>query len=227
MRWHSIVRLRFEIVLVDGTRVSGSGGEMEIGTTVDANLAVLRNPANAQPYIPGSSLKGKLRSTLEKEHDKGRDGKPCSCGKRECLICVVFGAHPEPGQSKVVPSAPTRIVVRDAHFTDEYAKNYKARSLAGEPLLEEKTENLIDRRSGKAKDPRTEERVLPGAEFDGEIILHIFEKDDAKEMINLIRHAMGVVQEADAIGAGGSRGSGRVRFRMKEPETIPLKDMKV
>ena len=73
MKWTHIVRLRLVIDLVDGTRIGGSGGGLEIGGNVDANLAVLRSPVNDEPYIPGSSLKGKLRSTLEKEEGKGQD----------------------------------------------------------------------------------------------------------------------------------------------------------
>jgi CRISPR-associated protein Csm3 len=222
MKWTQIVRLQFEIVLVDGGAVRGSGGGLEIGSAVDANLAVLRNPANDEPYLPGSSLKGKLRSTLEKEYGLGRDGKPCDCGNRDCQVCPIFGAHKPNAEC-----APTRIVVRDAHFTPGYRDEYEKRLQEGRPVLEEKTENLVNRKSGAAKDPHTGERVLPGARFAAEIILHIYEGDEAADMERSIRHALAVVQEASSIGAGGSRGSGRVRFENLSSSAIPLASLQI
>lgn len=219
MKWKSIVRLRFEIVTVDGARIGGSGGGLEIGG-VDTNLSVLKNPATGEPYLPGSSVKGKLRSTLEKEHDLAKNGKPCGCGRRDCPVCPLFGAHMKPGAE----SAPTRIVVRDAPFAKSYRIEYEKRLKEGLPVLEQKTENIINRKSGTAEHPRTGERLLPGARFNGEIIIHVYDGDDGQQMANRIRHAMAVVQETSGLGAGGSRGSGRVRFENVKEEQIPLAD---
>ena len=123
--------------------------------------------------------------------------------------------------------APTRIVVRDAHFSAAYLQRYEERIAEGKVVLEEKTENIINRKSGAAEHPRTGERVLPGACFDGEIILHVYDGDDTRKMTDLIRHGLGVVQQASSLGAGGSRGSGRVRFNNLKEEAIALADMKL
>ena len=40
-----------------------AASDMEIG---GVDNPVIRNPLNKQPYIPGSSLRGKMRSQLEK-----------------------------------------------------------------------------------------------------------------------------------------------------------------
>src|SRR5437870_4406343 len=120
MRLEEIIQLNFEIEAVSGLQIRGSGGELEIGTTVDANLAVLRNPEDNLPYVPGSSLKGKLRSSLERESGTRDDGEPCRCGKPFCMICLIFGAHKNPKAE----SAPTRLIVRDARFTTDYKSEF-------------------------------------------------------------------------------------------------------
>lgn len=216
-KWKEIVRLKFEIEAVEGLRVGGSGGGLEIGG-VDANLSVIRNPVTGEPYLPGSSLKGKLRSALEKELGKALGGDPCKCGAADCLVCTVFGAHMRPG----APSAPTRIVVRDAPLTQESRKSFREAVAVGTPAFEEKTENIIDRKGGMAKRPRTGERVPPGTAFDAEIILHIYEGDDATALTKFVRHGLGIIQEASSLGASGSRGYGKVRFQNLKVETKKL-----
>ena len=80
-KWTHVVEMKFEIELLDGMRIGGAGGGLEIGG-VDPNLTAIKDPMSGEPYVPGSSLKGKLRSTLEKEHGLSRDGRPCGCGKK-------------------------------------------------------------------------------------------------------------------------------------------------
>ena len=221
-KWQAIVRLRFQIAAAEGLRIGGSGGGLEIGG-VDANLMALRNPVTNEPYVPGSSLKGKLRSVLERELGKCSGGDPCKCGRLDCLICTVFGAHMNPNAA----SAPTRIVVRDALLSEPSRKTFQEAVLAGAPVFEEKTENIVDRKAGTAKHPRTGERVLPGTVFEGEIILHVYEGDDAPQMTSFVRHGLGIIQEGSSLGASGSRGYGRVRFQDLQAETLKLDQLTV
>jgi len=216
MKWTQIKRLRFKLNFVEGGRVGGGGGELEIGGAVDANLAALRSPGTQEFYIPGSSLKGKLRSSLEKAMDRCPDGKPCGCGRRDCGVCVIFGAHLRLGAE----SAPSRIVVRDCPLSQQSRTAFQEAVKAGRPTREEKTEKTIDRRGGQALNPRTGERFLPGTVFDGEILIHIYEGDDAERLVKLVRQAMGLVQEGSSIGASGSRGYGKVRFDDLKEETL-------
>jgi CRISPR-associated protein Csm3 len=225
MKWEKVVRLKFNIRLEEGTRIGGSGGGLEIGELVDSNLSAIRNPANDEFYIPGSSLKGKLRSVLERELDKlsGNGREPCDCGRPDCPICKVFGAH----KNTKPECGVTRIVVRDSFMTDDSRKKFVAAEQAGRPTVEHKTENVINRKSGAAEHPRTGERMLPGTVFSGEILLHIYQGDDAKKMAEFVRHGLGIIQEASSLGAGGSRGSGKVNFEILKEETIPLETLKV
>lgn len=218
MKLAEVIRLTFEIEVVTGLQIRGSGGELEIGSAVDANLAVVRNPANNEPYIPGSSLKGKLRSCLEREKGTDDGGEPCRCGQPHCMVCVIFGAHKNPKAQ----SAPTRIVVRDGYFTEASRKKFHGREAEGRAGIEIKTENLVNRRTGAAESPHTGERVLPGDRFAGEILLNVFDSDKARrqQMLDSVRHAMALIQETSSLGAGGSRGSGAIRF--VECHTAPV-----
>lgn len=217
MKWEKIVRFTFRIVCEEGLQIRGSGGGLEIGG-IEPNLMVIRSPVTDEPYIPGSSLKGKLRSVLEKAEGKVKDGGPCTCGQRDCLICTLFGAHMNPGAH----SSPTRIVVRDARLAEASRATFQQSLKAGKPFFEEKTENIVDRKSGTAKHPRTGERVPPGTVFDGEILLHVYQGDDPAKMESFVRRGLGLIEKASSLGASGSRGYGKVRFENFKSEVTDV-----
>ena len=191
---------------------------------MDANLTAIRDPSTDEPYIPGSSLKGKLRSVLERRLGRLQGGDPCGCGRKDCLVCVVFGVHKPRAQPE---SAPTRIVVRDAHLSEVSQREFEKRRKEGAPTFEVKTENTIDRRTGAAVNPRTGERVLPRTAFDGEIILHIYDGDDANKLTQFVRQGLAIIQEGSSLGASGSRGYGKVRFENLKVETLKLEQLTV
>jgi CRISPR-associated protein Csm3 len=193
-----------------GLRIGGASQNLEIGSQLD--LTALRDPISGRPYIPGSSLKGSLRAMLERIEGKssGR-GEPCGCGDRDCKVCVIFGAHKNPQPA----SAPTRIVVRDAPLTTESSEAFDQARKEGGIFFEEKAENLVLRDSGLAKDPRWQERVW-SASFALDILLHIYEGDNPQALMRYLRQGLGLIQETGALGAGGSRGSGQVRFEVQE-----------
>jgi CRISPR-associated protein Csm3 len=203
--------LTFPIVFQEGGRISSGASSLEIGAVIESNLSVLRNPANGEPYVPGSSLKGKIRCTAERIAGKiGPRGEPHgqNCEEQNCVICQVFGPH----KNTRSECGPTRITVRDAYFTEAYRTVYEGRERDNQPVLEEKSENTIDRDRGTAGNPRTMERLLPGAAFAGVLVLRIYQGDDKDKFVKTILQAMSVIQEGDSIGAGGSRGSGHVKF---------------
>jgi len=176
------VIFQFEIKAVTGLHIGGSDAGIEIG---GVNKIVIRNPWNNQPYVPGSSLKGKLRSLLEKYYEKelnqdiggawihscgadykeedDKDGKKLQKVKEEyaaCEVCLAFGL---PGERTF--ATPTRLVVRDTHLNrvDMGKLNEKNTDL---PYTEVKTEVAIDRVTSEAN-PRTIERVPGGTRFGG------------------------------------------------------------
>ena len=148
-----------------------------------------------QPYIPGSSLKGKIRSLLEIKYNDinvnpndEKFGEP-KFGNRE--ICSLFGAPADKNFKE-----PVRIRVFDAYPVEEVE-------------TELKFENSINRITSRAN-PRSLERVPAGTEFEGKIVVRIFSKEDA-ELLKLLQEGMKLLED-DYLGGGGSRGSGRVSF---------------
>ena len=211
-----------------GLRIGGSQENIEIGGMENP---IIRHPITDEPYIPGSSLKGKVRSLLEykygrfyrfypdrkdrkhwerRQKGKGKsdNGEPCECGDKECMICRVFGPHKTPEHEL----GPTRILVRDAALTDESkAWLEKAREGRGLFYAEVKTENIVNRLTGTAEHPRTVERVPADTKFKFEIAVRLFEDDDEAQIMSLIEEGLDLLQE-DYLGSSGSRGYGKVKL---------------
>ena len=215
MKLEQIITLAGTIFCVTGLSIGGSSNALEIGGVAQE---VIKNPITKEPYIPGSSLKGKMRSELEKEYgayewDKSSKGyvlsekNPCGCGRATCYICRIFGAHKNTGAK----SGPTRIIVRDAVLSQESKETIHKLTVDHGGYLERKTENIINRNSGTADSPRTIERVPAGLSFEFEIVLRIFEGDNSKEMIEKVKEGLKLVEKS-YLGGGGSRGSGQVKF---------------
>ncbi|MBI2190700.1 MAG: type III-A CRISPR-associated RAMP protein Csm3 [Planctomycetes bacterium] len=196
--YHSITGT---IHLLSGMRIGGSDDQLEIGGT---DLTCIKHPVTKQPYIPGSSLKGKMRSELEAKLEKfgGNGNEPCGCGN--CIICRVFGMH----KPKAHNLGPTRILVRDS-----------ALLTGGETEL--KAENVIDRKTGTAMHPRKFERVVSGSEFSLKIGIQVWDMDGScshngkigdDALIEFVKEGLRLVQRT-GLGSGVSKGSGEVEFR--------------
>ncbi len=195
---------------VTGLHIGAGRSSVEIG---GQDNPVVRDPVTGRPYIPGSSLKGKVRSLLER-----RDGLPLNQpigGSRihickdptqfqKCAVCHVFGI---PGNEP--HSQPTRLVVRDVPLTAESAERLSELDL-DTPYAEVKWEVAIDRITSAAN-PRQVERVPAGAEFGpAQLVFSVYEGDDPAWFRTLIDGL--VMLEDDYLGGYGSRGSGRVEF---------------
>lgn len=215
------------IVLETGLHIGGATEGFEIG---GVDNPVIRDPLTEWPYIPGSSLKGKLRHLLEwslgandyteKPHHftEGRKStgeptfQPCSCAK--CEACRLFGVTPQTGvqsaggEEKWHIMGPTRLTVRDAFPTSETIDLWQ--KYLGEKIYTElKTENAIDRVTSEAN-PRTMERVPAGSEFDFEMVFDVF-NDDCKKLLVSLFSAMHLLENS-ALGGSGTRGHGKVKF---------------
>lgn len=206
------------LVTRSGLRIGGSQEEMEIG---GIDNPIIRDPVSNLPYIPGSSLKGKLRSLLEYKLGKvSANGEPCGCGQPDCMVCLVFGPHKNTRHSL----GPTRIIVRDAPLSPESLGVLERQVREGGRYAEAKKEVWIDRRTGIAGQGglRTQERLPAGAKFDLEISLRIFEEDgDGKKLTNFVKDGLDMLQQ-DYLGGSGTRGYGWVNI-----EDLKITDSKV
>ena len=199
--------LSASLVCKTGLRVGGTEDGMSIG---GAENPVIKD-SRGIPYIPGSSLKGKLRSLLEYKYKRvSENGDACGCGRADCPVCFMFGPH----RNTRHDLGPTRIIVRDAYLSDKSQKDWEKAGKEGIDFTETKTETMINRRSGIAAGGslRTHERIPAGTEFDLNINIRIFDDDDAEKMKILIEEALSYLQQ-DALGGSGTRGYGWVEIK--------------
>lgn len=205
MRLEKHVVMAGVILCETGLRIGGSKDDIEIGGN---DNPIIRHPITGLPYIPGSSLKGRMRSLLELKYSPRtqQTGEPCDCGN--CNICKIFGTH----KSRANNLGPTRIIIRDAFLHPASLDELKAANQEkGIYYSEIKYENRINRNTGKAIDPRPNERVPANTKFNFEIVLRIFHEDNKDEAINLVKEGLGLIQR-EYLGGSGSRGYGKVRF---------------
>jgi CRISPR-associated protein Csm3 len=208
--------LKGKIVCKTGLRIGGKESMIEIG---GVDNPIIRNPLDDFPYIPGSSLKGKMRFLLEhymgkieNKENKENNGSPHSCKDKDCLICKIFGKSAEIGKTPESIEIG-RAIFRDAFLTEESKEKLKELSQrSGYKYVERKVENMIDRKSGTAKFPRDMERVPAGTEFEFSIVFRIFENENADEMIETIKTGFELLQK-DALGSSGSRGYGKIEIK--------------
>ena len=207
--------IQADIEALTGLTIGGSSVGLEIG---GVDKILIRNPLDGRPYIPGSSLRGKMRSQTEKvlglpqNNSIGSKVKIHTCKRPEeynanggCPVCHVFGV---PGE--VESSGPTLLLVRDTLLREESAARLeKARTDL--PYAELKTEVAIDRVTSAAT-PRTLERVPAGAVFGpAELVFNLYEAADYQRL-KIVLEALQLVED-DYLGGAGARGSGKVCFR--------------
>ena len=215
MQLNKIHTLEATLELVTGLHIGGSTGEMHIG---GIDNSVLKHPYTLEPYIPGSSLKGKMRSLLEwRAGVVGEcNGKPVSAQaikelsgekkERAERIARLFGLSGDAKDDFIKEIGPTRLSFWDCALKPEWV----AQRQAGELLTEAKSENLIDRISGVAQHPRQTERVPAGALFDFKLSFKELDIDTA--LLDTILQGLKLL-ELDAIGGSGSRGYGKIKFK--------------
>jgi CRISPR-associated protein Csm3 len=177
------------IKVVTGLHIGIGSDKPEIG---GVDNPFIKDPISKLPYIPGSSLKGKLRSLLETEaHD--------FTGK---VIEKAFGGD---------DNSPTRFIFRDINLVGKHRDLF----LSGKYQTEIKTEIKIDRKTGTATPGalRTTERIPPTIEFEGNILVRSIDKDDEELNISMLKKAIELLNN-DYLGGSGSRGYGAVEVSL-------------
>jgi len=211
--------------VVTGLHIGAGKDSVEIG---GLDNPIIKHPHTGDPYIPGSSLKGKVRSLLEwaldcVEDDGGVYGsKKNKTYPADDPILRAFGTT-----HKKWEGGPARLVVRDAHLDRAWRRQTVASNL---PLTEEKAEVTINRIEGKAASmgPRRTERVPAGARFRIEILFKEFSEDGAgvaadRRALDWFLAGLRLLEQ-DALGGSGSRGYGEVKFKDLELDGRPIQE---
>lgn len=232
MKLTKITEIKGQIELKSGLHIGGGDLEMRIG---GVDNQVVKHPHTQEPYIPGSSLKGKVRSLLEmKSGLMGKtDGKPLSIkdlnglpdrqrqeGERILKLFGTSGADSD----EIAKLGPTRVSFSDCPLTESWRTTARERNLA---LTEVKAENSINRIKGVAENPRFTERVPADTVFDFSVTLK--QLDGEEDLLDFLLEGLKLL-EMDALGGSGSRGYGRIRFVFPDDEIsqkfasiVPLK----
>ncbi len=187
------------ITLKTGLHIGGTNAALNIG---GPDKFVVRNPINNVPYIPGSSLKGKMRALVEIAKGCISDGKASNDPKS--ISGELFGVATGNSDNR-----PSRLIVRDAELDLSKPEMFDNTDL---PYTESKTEVAIDRITAKAN-PRTFERVPAGAQFKLNMVLNIFEGENEQRLKETLQLAIRLLQD-DYLGGHGSRGYGQVEIRL-------------
>jgi CRISPR-associated protein Csm3 len=217
MQLTAIRKMEGVLELVTGLHIGSGNTEMHIGGT---DNPVIKHPKTGEPYIPGSSIKGKIRSLLEWRLGVVgiTEGKPLGFGHiggvpADVLaeaknLLKLFGGAPEGGgsdQALVEEIGPTRLAFWDCSLTREWVEEMNRRNLL---LTETKMENMIDRIRGVAEHPRNTERVPAGAKFEFALTIRVH---DGEDLTPMVFEGLKLL-ELTGLGGSGSRGYGKVRF---------------
>jgi len=226
MQLTNIKKITGKIVLKSGLHIGAGDTEMHIGGT---DNPVVKDPLTGQPYIPGSSLKGKMRNLLEWRFGlvAAANGHPYSfkhlaneetnAAGRDLI--KLFGGAPEKNVEELVNEiGPTRLAFWDCPLNSSWKKDVAdARNLL---TTEAKSEVAINRISGTAQDGalRFTERVIAGAEFDFNLTLKIV---DGEDLLPMLLEGLKLL-ELDSLGGSGSRGYGKIEFAELKLDDAPL-----
>jgi CRISPR-associated protein Csm3 len=212
-----------ELVCETGLHIGAGKGSLDLG---GADNPVVKD-AFGRPYVPGSSLRGKLRSLLEQSaglvtpsdlvylsRRRGQEVRIHQSDEPGDEIGLLFGRGPgrlERASGDTLEgnaATPARLTVYDAPLELDSITESMRENLDDE-LTEVKSENAIDRLTAQVN-ARTLERVPAGARFRVRLVVDILCAEDS-ELLARLGEALRLLED-DALGGGGSRGSGRVKF---------------
>ena len=188
------ILIRCDLEVCTGMHIGGSSAFSAIGA-VDS--PVVRDPYTGLPIVPGSSLKGKLRTLLARSLCQDIENMP-DLSADDARILRLFGSAEPVRRSRL-------------QFADAFLTNAEALSNKGVRVTEVKTENTISRANAQAT-PRQIERVIAGAVFGISIVYDVTDPAQVEEDLALLAKGMKLLQW-DYLGGHGSRGSGRVNLK--------------
>jgi CRISPR-associated protein Csm3 len=213
---NGIITLDATLELLTGLRIGAGDSEMHIG---GVDNTVIKHPHTQSPYIPGSSLKGKMRSLLEwrsgavQQEALGWRDYQAATGVQKAevkRILQLFGISggDKAGIEEMLELGPTRVSFWDCGLQPLWEQQIRNDNLA---LTEVKSENRINRISGVAEHPRQTERVPAGACFDFRLSIKQL-AGDTDDLLTTVLQGLKLL-ELDSVGGAGSRGYGKVCFK--------------
>ena len=195
------IKISGKIKVVTGMHIGGSSAFSAIGA-VDS--PVIRDKQSDLPMIPGTTLKGKLRTLMAKGFS---DSASAMIGKHDDdpeIVLRLFGN----AKKTVQEHRNSRLI-----FSDMILKQLDIHS-----ATEVKFENSINRLTAVAN-PRQIERVIRGSEFELELIYNVEDETQIQEDFEAIRYGLTLL-EYDYLGGSGSRGYGKVKFEDLQAENV-------
>ena len=192
------------IKLETGMHIGASNDFAPIGSV---DTPFIRDVVSQEPIIPGSSIKGKLRTLLAKSHCDDYIMNEIKADKEE--IKRLFGS--------VNPVKPARLQFYDLFITDETRQlfaNIETDTYMGEI----KFENTINRVDGSAN-PRQIERGPAGTVFTFKVAYNIESEDEVAEDMTILKDGLDLLG-IDYLGGHGSRGYGRVSISIDDVKSV-------
>ena len=212
MKLTDVLLITGEIKLLTGLHIGAGNDEIRIG---GRDNPVIRDPVTKRPYIPGSSIKGKMRMLMELYFGKmDEEGRPYQKWDDEegKYICKLFGVSGSEDIPKGI--APARLSFYDLRLLNADDLEKKVGAL----LTEDKAEVMVNRLSGTGQHPRHTERVPAGAIFEFKLAVKVFDNEE-EELLDLVKKGLKLLQ-LDSLGGSGSRGYGKFRFRKLEVKSL-------
>ena len=200
------------MTLKSGLHIGGNTDETKVG---GCDNPIIKNKLTGEPYIPGSSLKGVMRSIEESRpanKAKVSNGKPCGCGDGTCMICKLFGAHMNTRTKAGLP----RLVVCDMYlnsdFKEQVCLEYGETMMS---LIDTKTSTMIDINTNAAANGslRNMEIVSAGTVFDCKFIIKVLDTDDESQLLKEVKFILNRI-ELQGLGSKTTSGCGQVQFNI-------------
>ncbi len=232
--WKKNIIYDVEIEAITGLHIGGLNDQLRIGgvdSSVIKTYMTYRDSSEGRwtvevPYIPGSSIKGKIRSLLLTAYGERvikSKGNAEDVEFSDDALKHMFGVpskNTSEGSSQKIDR--TRLITRDAFPKIEEVEEL----LRENSLYEIKGENKINLFTGKAENPRFIERIRPGVKFYGNFILQIMDNDDEDLMDRYLKEGIEMLNDS-YLGGNGSRGYGKVKVTITSKKEKTLEDYKI
>jgi CRISPR-associated RAMP protein, csm3 family len=197
-----------DLLVKTGMHIGGGSDYAPIGS-VDSPF--VRDPLTQEPIVPGSSLKGKIRTLLARYRSKKYIVDDIKDDDE--VIKRLFGDT----SFQII----SRLQFQDLFVSEESKLLFE--SIETDTYMGEvKFENKINRLDGTAN-PRQIERVPAGTKFVFQLVYTVIDETEIEEDLETLRTGIKLL-ELDYLGGHGTRGYGRVSIENMKVTSFPDND---